>query len=73
MGWFEGFLAGVGVFLLALGRWWEKEQRRKALESAQADADRINARPADEWLRRFKEQRDGAASEAKAGESDSDR
>jgi hypothetical protein len=73
VGWLKGFLAGVGVFFLALGRWWEKEQRRKALESAQADADRINARPADEWLRRFKEQRDPASPEAEARESDSDR
>jgi hypothetical protein len=73
VGWFEGFLAGAGVFLLALGRWWEKEQRRKALESAQADADRISARPADEWLRRFKEQRVGSSPAANAGEPDSDR
>lgn len=61
MGWLKAFLAGLGAALSALGAWWQKQQRDKALSDAQADADRIAAHPADEWVRRFGTGRASAA------------
>lgn len=69
---FRAFLSGLGAFLSALGRWWQDDQRRKALAAAQEDADRINAHPADEWMRRFKEQRNDSATASAVGKSRDD-
>ena len=58
MGVLKAFLAGVGAALLALSKWWEREQRAKHIKAAQDRADRIAADPGAEWMRRFNSQAD---------------
>ena len=56
MGVLKVFLAGIGAALLALSKWWEREQRAKHIKAAQDRADRIAADPGAEWVRRFNSQ-----------------
>lgn len=67
----RSFLAGLGAMLDLLARILDEYRRRKALARAQADADRINACPADEWMRRFGGDR-ADASPPEARKSDPD-
>ena len=56
MGALKVFLAGIGAALLALSKWWEREQRAKHIKAAQDRADHIAADPGAEWMRRFNSQ-----------------
>lgn len=50
------FFEALSALMRILAEAWAESRRRRALAAAQADADRIGACPADEWLRRFNEQ-----------------
>lgn len=51
--WIKTFFSGAGIFLSALGTYWQKRQKEKALAEAQDIADRIGADPVDVWMSTF--------------------
>ena len=76
MAWLKTFLLGIGALAQVIAQMLTSARIKREQADAQSSADRIDADPAGEWMRRFREQRDGtgsASSQADTGKSDADK
>ena len=76
MAWLKAFLLGIGALAQVIARMLTDAKVKREQVDAQSSADRIDADPGAEWVRRFREQRDGtgaASSQADTGKPDADK
>lgn len=62
MAWLKAFLLGLGALFQVIAKLLTDARIEREQADAQSSADRIDAGPSSEWVRRFREQRDGTGS-----------